>query len=134
MYYTLLGWKGNDRLTTKKVIDILSFQNGIIQFGYPFFKTNKTYSHRLIFEFTSAASMMLSYDERKRMIVFDHLSSATNNASENNPAQFEGPDGTYDALLFKSGKWNLQKDIEVGMKVKTKKPGKLLQPPGYPTK
>jgi hypothetical protein len=121
-YYTLLGWKGNNKLTTKKVIDVIWFSNDKVFFGYPHFKTGKTYQQRVIFEYTAAASMALRYEEKENLIVFDHLSVPSNIPSgEGNMAQFLGPDGTYDALEFKKGRWNLLKDIEIGTNWKPKK-------------
>jgi hypothetical protein len=122
IYYTLLGWKGNDRRTTKKVIDVLAIQNGKIQFGLPIFKMGKTYQHRIIFEFTASASMSLRYEEKKDMIVYDHLSAPSNApGGEGMAMQQLGPDGSYDALQFKGGRWNLLKDIDIGTDWKPKK-------------
>ena len=121
-YYTLLGWKGNNKLTTKKVIDVIWFSNEKVFFGYSHFKMGKTYQQRVIFEYIATASMALRYEEKENLIVFDHLSVPSNIASgEGNMAQFMGPDGTYDALEFKKGRWNLLKDIEIGTNWKPKK-------------
>ena len=122
LYYTLLGWKGNNKTTTKKVVDVLWFSKDKIFFGFPHFKTGKTYQQRVIFEYTAAASMALRYEEKENLIVFDHLSVPSNIPSgEGNMAQFMGPDGTYDALEFKKGRWNLLRDIEIGTNWKPKK-------------
>jgi len=122
LYYTLLGWKGNDRRTTKKVIDVLWFSKDKVFFGYPHFKMGKTYQQRVIFEYTASASMALRFEEKENLIVFDHLSVPSNiPGGEGNMAQFMGPDGTYDALEFKKGRWNLLKDIDIGTNWKPKK-------------
>jgi hypothetical protein len=117
MYYTLLGWKGNSRHTTSKVIDVL-VTGRKLQFGYPYFKMGKTYRSRVLFEFTAAASMSLRYEPSKKMIVFDHLSAPKGESLS--PAS-RGPDGSYDALRYKSGRWLLVEDIDIGTTWKPKK-------------
>ncbi len=108
-YYTMLGWKGNSPLTTQKVIEVLYFSGDKPMLGFPLFKTENVYRNRLIFEYVSQASMSLRYEESKKLIVFDHLSSGkrSENSSQN------GPDGTYDAFKFKSGHWELIQDVDV---------------------
>src|SRR6185436_1394299 len=101
--YTLLGWRGNNRLTTIKVIDILIINKGRPKFGAPLFKTEKGFKHRIIFEYTSQAVMSLRYNERKKMIVFDHLSPV--NPGLKGRYESYGPDMSYDAYKFKGGKW-----------------------------
>ncbi|HNW90676.1 MAG TPA: hypothetical protein PKN48_13515 [Bacteroidales bacterium] len=62
--YTLLGWKGNTAITTKKVIEILYFRsNGIPVFGKRVFrKNNKATRH--IFEYSSRSGMLLRYEKQ----------------------------------------------------------------------
>ncbi|HOY32439.1 MAG TPA: hypothetical protein PKW80_11210 [Bacteroidales bacterium] len=65
--YTLLGWKGNNELTTKKVIEVLSFRtNGTPVFGKQFFRKYKDKEKivRVIFEYSSRSAMLLRYDEQ----------------------------------------------------------------------
>lgn len=63
--YTLLGWKGNNELTTKKVIEILYFRsNGTPVFGKQLFRKYKEKSTRVIFEYSSRSSMLLRYDKQ----------------------------------------------------------------------
>ena len=75
-YYTLLGWDGNNYLTTKKIIDILYFtRSGRPKFGKSIFTSSKKQKKqkRIIFEFSSQTVMSLIYDERYKAIVFDHF-------------------------------------------------------------
>jgi len=109
-YYTLLGWKGNNPFTTQKVIDVLYFSGDKALFGFPLFKKDHVYKNRLIFEYPAQAVMSLRYEENKKMIVFDHLSSGKKNQ---NTSAINGPDGTYDALRFKNGHWEILEDIDV---------------------
>ncbi|MCX6291705.1 MAG: hypothetical protein NT126_08070 [Bacteroidetes bacterium] len=108
-FYTLLGWKGKNQMATQKVVDVLYFPGDVPLFGYPFFKTENVYRNRLIFEYTSQAVMSLHYEDKKKLIVFDHLSSS-GKGETNHPLQ--GPGGSFDALQFKNGKWILLKDID----------------------
>lgn len=109
--YTLLGWHGNNNKTTRKIIDVLTFKDQLPQFGMPLFKTGKRPVSRIIFEFTSQAVMKLNVDDRKKMIVFDHLSPAA--GAQPNQFEFYGPDFRYDGLQFKKGYWQLKKDIDL---------------------
>lgn len=109
--YTLLGWHGKGRKTNRKVIEILTIKNGEPVFGMPIIKAEGKPACRIIFEFTSQAVMKLNYDERKKMIVFDHLSPAQ--GASKGQYEFYGPDFRYDALKFKKGFWVLQKDIDL---------------------
>ncbi len=111
-YYTLLGWKGKSPLSTQKVIDVLYFQGDKPQFGFPLFKTENVYRNRLIYEFASQAVMSLRYEESKKMIVFDHLSSPSKKKDETVNIVL-GPDGSYDALKLSGGKWVLLRDIDI---------------------
>jgi hypothetical protein len=108
-YYTLLGWKGVNPIATRKVIDVVYFSGDKIVFGYPLFKTGNVYHNRIIFEYSSQASMSLHYDEQKKMIVFDHLTAPKNSTVQ----ILNGPDGTYDALKFIKGHWELMNDVDI---------------------
>ena len=68
-YYTLLGWKGKDKITTQKVIEVAFLKsNGDIVFGYPIFNIrNYKYfknkrARRLIFTYSARVRMLLDYD------------------------------------------------------------------------
>ncbi len=124
-YYTLLGWDGNDNLSTKKIIDVLSFtiydepRFGATIFNLSALNQNIKYKPmRMIFEYSSDVTMSLKYEKqflnnkflKKSMIIFDHL--APKNPSLVGQYQFYGPDMSYDALVFKKGKWNYKNDVD----------------------
>jgi hypothetical protein len=104
-YYTLLGWKGYDIRSTKKVIDVLTFTNNKPKFGLAMFKMKKDLKSRIIFQYSAQAVVSLRYVEDEKAIVFDHLSPPSDNLK--GQYEFYGPDFTYDAFTFKRGKWFL---------------------------
>lgn len=107
-YYTLLGWEANNRETTIKLIDIIQFnKKGEPEFGMPIFPQKML---RIIFEYSNQASMSLKYDEKKKQIIYDHL--APSSPEYEGKFMFYGPDMSYDALVFKKGKWVLIEKVE----------------------
>lgn len=111
--YFLLGWHGNDRFTTKKVIDVLHFDEfNTVTFGAPvFYDETQKVKNRVIFEFTSEAVMLLRYDRKKKMIVFDHLSPTSPQAK--GQYRFYGPDFTYDGFRYKKGAWIYKTNLDL---------------------
>jgi len=111
IYYCLLGADWNDKLSKKKLIEILSFEkDGSLKFGAPIINYNKATLHRLIFEYSSNVSMSLNYDEKSKRIIFDHLSPIEE--ALKGQYQFYAPDLSYDALKFKKGKWQHLENID----------------------
>lgn len=111
-YYTLLGWDGNDDYTTRKVIDVLYFdKNDEPVFGLPVFKMLRGRNHRVIFEYSNQTTMLLRYDDKKKIIVFDLLVPAK--PLYEGKFQFYGPEGTYDGMTFEKGKWIYQQSVDV---------------------
>lgn len=110
-WYFLLGWQGNTPYTTRKVIDVLGIDAwNNVTFGAPlFFDENQKKKYRFVFEYTAQAVMMLKYDKKKKMIVFDHLSPVSPSAK--GQYQFYGPDFTYDGLVFRKGMWNYKSHL-----------------------
>jgi hypothetical protein len=110
-YYILFGWHGRDQHSTQKLLDVLSFQSGVPVFGLPVFKTKDIYNHRVIFEYTSQATMTLRYVPKNKLIVFDHLAS-TNKKNEPRLSRMTGPDGSYDAFKPVKGSWVLIENVD----------------------
>ena len=107
--YLLLGWDGNNSMSTLKVIDVLSFSNENPKFGHPIFKIKDATQKRVFFEHSKKVTMSLKYEEKYNRIVFDHLSPET-------PAlegfySFYVPDFTYDAFVADGTKWVLYEDV-----------------------
>src|SRR3546814_7582784 len=72
-YYVLLGWNSNGPGLSGRVIEALHFKNGAPHFGLPVFESPEGIRNRVVFRYSSKASMMLDYLPEKKTIVFDHL-------------------------------------------------------------
>jgi len=112
-YWIFLGWKGNDQKTTKKVIDVLSFEKGEPVFGKNIFQTvkNGPLKNRVIFEYNRLNSMTLTVDRKVNMIVFDHLSPYDPKMTGN--FEFYGTDLTFDGYKLTWGKLTLIEEVEL---------------------
>jgi hypothetical protein len=108
-YYVLLGWKGNNVKSTKKVIEVLSFnKDDKPSLGMPVFNGSRK---RVVFEYTRQASMLLRYVPEQNLIVFDHL-SPPDDKMKDHPETF-GPDLSYDGYKLKSGRWELVENLDM---------------------
>jgi hypothetical protein len=110
-YYTLLGWDGNNNYTNKKLIDNFYFEDEKLVFGKAIFKMEKNTQNRLIFEYAEQAKMMLRYDEKLDLIVWDHLAPSQPNFV--GQFMYYGPDLSQDGLKFTDGYWMLKPNIDI---------------------
>lgn len=109
--YILLAWDGNDKLTWKKYIDVMSIdKRGNIKFGESIFEHGKVTKKRVVFEYKNGASFSLKYEPSTDMIVFNFLMSENQNYK--NYKQFWVPEGSFDAFKYKKGKWKLVEDVD----------------------
>jgi len=112
-FYTLLGYDPNDKLVRRKFVDVLYFKsNGKPVFGKDVFKFPRKNPKRLMFEYSSEVVMSLKYNENRQQIVFNHLASNQEGNLLEGQVQYYGPDGSYDALELRKGKWNLIEDVD----------------------
>lgn len=135
-YYTLLGWDGNDKITQRKFVDVLWFKpDGTPMFGKDVFKYPGKFAKRLMFEYSSEISMSMKYQQSRNEIVFNHLAPKDPDAALEGQYQFYGPDGSFDALSMKKGKWVYEGDIDIrkpkDKNDNTKKPDPGKQTPVY---
>ncbi|MEI9933271.1 MAG: hypothetical protein WDM71_00065 [Ferruginibacter sp.] len=105
--YTLLGYDENNIRSTKKLIDVLTFENSRPIFGGPYFSFEedsvvKNPVNRYIVEFKKDAAPRLNYDSDMGVIVVEHLESETN---EPNKKWTLIPDGDYEGFKWKNNKW-----------------------------
>lgn len=112
-YFILLGWKGNTLKTSKKVIEVLSFDKNLPVFGKPIFETakNKPLQNRVVFEYSKANAMTLIWDKKVNMIVFDHL--APYEPQMAGKFEFYGSDLSFDAYKITWGKLSLLENVEL---------------------
>ena len=106
-YYTLLGYDENNINSNKKIIEILTFNNGEPVFGGSYFsfqdsRVIKKYQARFIMEYKKNASPRLTYDPDQDMIIYEHLISES---GEPQKKYTYIPDGDYEGLAWKDGKW-----------------------------
>lgn len=138
-YYTLLGWDGNERLIQRKFIDVLSFKaDGSPIFGKDVFKFPGKFAKRVMFEYAGEVAMSLKYNEGRKQIVFSHLAPNTHDPTLQGQYQYYGPDGSFDALSAKKGKWVYEQDIDIrkdkDKNDNSKKPDPNNQTPVYKPK
>lgn len=107
--YTLLGYDENGYRSTKKWMDILTFnEQGQPQFGGNYFSFDRRDSlwqagwQRFNIEYKKEGKARLMYDEEKDLVLFDHLVSESN---EGDKKYSYIPDGDYEGLKWEGGKW-----------------------------
>jgi len=107
-FYTLLGFDDNNMSSDRKFIEVLTFKNGEPVFGGPFFSfpdnniLHKKNMSRYVMEYKKNAAPRLTFDNEMNMIVFEHLISQTGEAQKKYTYI---PDGDYEGLKWKDGKW-----------------------------
>jgi hypothetical protein len=134
-YYTLLGWDGLDLKLTQKIIDVLYFdKSGRPHFGAKIFTGfGNDEITRVLFKYSSSASMILTYDEqylvtdkkwnpskkifetgrvKKRMIVCDDL-VPLDPQLEGQYEYYVPSSEDFNGFVFKDGKWNFYKNVDV---------------------
>jgi hypothetical protein len=146
VYYTLLAWDGYSPKTSRKIIDIITFdKTGKPQFGWPMFKTAEGTKTRVIIEFARSATFLLRYDfqylvtaqhrdgspvkKKMGMIVMDRLVPIDSRLKGR--YEYYVPSGeTYDAYIFNHGFWQLVEDVLTGNPPEKKK-AKAVKPVEY---
>jgi hypothetical protein len=106
-YYTLLGFDDNNMVSDRKIIDVLTFKDGQPVFGGPYFNFQNNNLHkgaidRYVMEYKKNASPKLSFDNEMDLIIYEHLVSET---GEPQKKYTYIPDGDYEGLKWKDGKW-----------------------------
>lgn len=115
--YILLAWQGYSDLITRKIIDVLTFNNdGTPSFGKNLFKKPpegfKSNCKRIIFQYKAGVYMSLEYDADKKRIIFDHLSPPDPGLT--GQYQYYGPSFQIDALQYipKEKEWDYQQNVD----------------------
>jgi hypothetical protein len=111
-YYTLLALQYHNYFTTRKIIDVLSFDlGGDPQFGAPVFQADNKIKKRIIFEYSAKSGMNLKYDDKLQMIVFDHL--APRESKYIGLYEYYGPDLSFDGFKFQKDHWVLISNLDL---------------------
>lgn len=128
-HYALLGMRSNEYISKIKIIEVLYFSGKKAKLGRNVFKYDEKYvkknAKRILFEYSHKTSMVMNYDERYKMIVFDHL--APENSKLKDIYRFYGPDGSYDAFQYNGQKWIYRPDEWIVNK-RNKRQEKLKMP------
>ena len=107
-YYTLFGLDRHSVRSTKKWIDVLTFdQKNEPVFGGQFFSfeedsIQRQTLHRFSIEYKKAARTFMNYEPDMEMILIDHFISETDEPES--PWTFI-PDGDYEGFKWQKGKW-----------------------------
>jgi hypothetical protein len=106
-YYTLFGIDDRGFSTKRKWIEVMTFENGLPQFGGEYFDFTKDTSGRKAHErfqlaYKREANVAANWDEDQKMILFDHLVSETNQPDL--PYTLV-PDGDTEGFKWDSGRW-----------------------------
>lgn len=113
-FYTLLGWDGNEKLTQRKFIDVLSFKtDGTPVFGKDVFKIPGKFGKRIMFEYAAEVAMSLKYNNNRKQIIFSHLAPNSLDPILVGQYQYYGPDGSFDGLSMKKGRWTYEAAIDI---------------------
>lgn len=106
-HYYLFGWDRNDLVSNKKVLDVLTFEDGLPYFGADVFVYGEgdtaRYKKRVILEYKKDASVTLNYSKDFKKILFDHLVPLNSLSREFKHTYV--PDGTYCGFRYRHGKW-----------------------------
>lgn len=108
-FYTLMGYDENNTRTTRKWIDILSFDEqqqpvfGLAN-GFSFAKDSLPQPpvSRFVLEYKKDARSRIQYDEEMDLIIFDHLISESNEPKKKYTLI---PDGDYEGFQWVNGQW-----------------------------
>ena len=107
-YYVLTGWDGNNNISHKKVIDVLTFPGGVPTFGAPIFERDNQIQHRVILEASAQATITLKQHADEGIISFDHLIPPR---PKNEGHYFTYiPSDQYDCYVWEKDRWVYKED------------------------
>ena len=106
-YYTLFGFDDNSLRSSKKWIDVLTFDNRNLpvfggNFSFEKDTAKRSPQKRFYIEYKKEASTLVNYDHEMNLILVDHLISES---QEDDKPYTLIPDGDYEGFEWKNGKW-----------------------------
>jgi hypothetical protein len=110
----LLGINRSDELIKERVIEIIDFGEEI-KFGKEVFDfpNNSIGLKRKIYKYSSEADMSIWFEKDKDLILMDHL--APIKPMYEGKHEYYAPDLSFDALIYKKGKWYYEDDYDARM-------------------
>jgi hypothetical protein len=110
-FYVLLGLDYGNPLVSRKIIEVLDFSDdNSLRFGKKWFEVPGGKAYRVVFEYSSAATMTLRFNSAAS-IVFDHLVPFSPEMV--NDRQYFGPDYSYDSYSLVKGVWKFSLNVDV---------------------
>lgn len=110
-YYVVLGLDYGNPLITRKIIDVIHFNDSEeLLLGKKWFDNEGETSSRLVFEYSAAATMSLRFNS-DTSIVFDHLVPFSPELAGNK--QYYAPDFSFDSYSFSDGIWKFSSNVDV---------------------
>ena len=111
--YTLFGFSEGSPLSNKKILDPMIVTDSSITFGAPIFGVgSKNFKgkpiNRFILEYKKGVQVSLNWDDEKKMIVFDELTSQVNDP---NRKYTYVPSGLYDGFFWNNEMWNYRMNL-----------------------
>lgn len=111
--YTLFGLNSGGLLSNRKVLDPMYFDGKSVTFGMPIFGVSsknfpKQRINRFVMEYKKEVSASMNWDAEKEIIVFDKLTSVTNDPSRKYTYV---PSGHYDGFAWSNDMWNYQNNL-----------------------
>ncbi len=122
-HHILLGWKGHNPQTRKRVIEPFSIVDGNPVFGQQVFGEPFEDARRVVFEYSSRVSMSLMYETNEvsletgahPMIVFDRL-EPTHHSLQGHYQFYKPEVNIFDGFYFDGNKWKFAGDVDVRMR------------------
>lgn len=112
--YTLLAWDGNNGVSFKKIIDVLSFnRKGEPVFGANAFQSERRKDKRVIFEYSSEMSLLLTYDKEAECIVTNSLH--TNDQRFSEVQEYYSATDAFNVFRFENQLWVLYENVDLRM-------------------
>lgn len=113
--YTLLGFDENTNGVSKKIIEIVKFENGEPILGGDYFKypNDPTYPigkvDRFVFQYKKGSNAVVKYDSMNRRIMISELASTENDLKK---VETLVPSGNQKYFAWINGKWELSVNEE----------------------
>jgi len=122
--FVLLGWKGDNPITRKRVIEPLIITESGPTFGGQFFEIGDHRPFRVVFEYSRRVSMSLDYEPYHQkssgqsvpMIIFDRL-VPSHPSMAGRHEHYVPAVNVFDGLEFHNGAWRFVPDIDVRVNI-----------------